>query len=250
MKDFEAQTYGERIAPVYDDWYPSGDNSVAAVALLTELAGDRGPALELGIGTGRIAIPLAAAGIEVRGVDASEAMVSKLHAKPGGGAIPVTMGDFADVPVDGEFGLVYIAFNTLFALTTQDQQLRCFENVAAHLAPNGLFLLEAFVPNLPRFTRHQNVSAIAIETDEVRLDVSIHDPVTQQIRSQHLLLGESGVRLYPVVVRYAWPSELDLMARLAGLRLRDRWGGWRREPFTADSTSHVSVYELALHLRA
>lgn len=241
MKGYETETYGELIADVYDDWYPAG-NAEGAVTLLTELA-TGGRVLELGIGTGRIALPLAEAVLEVQGIDASPAMVAKLRAKPGGERIPVTFGDFAEVPVPGVFDLVFVAFNTLFSLPDQEAQVRCFRNVATHLKPNGVFAMEAFVPDLTRYARLQNTSAIAVELDEVRMDVSIHDPVTQQVRSQHLVLAESGLRLRPVVIRYAWPSELDLMGQLAGLRLRERWGGWHREPFTAHSQSHVSVYE-------
>lgn len=244
MKNFEKETYGERVADVYDNWYLDERNPDAAVQVLTELARG-GRVLELGIGTGRISLPLMGAGVEVHGIDASPAMVEKLRAK-GAESIPVTFGDFADVPVDGMFNVVFIAFNMLFALTTQEAQLRCFRNVAAHLDTHGVFVIEAFVPNVARFTRGQNVSTIDVQTDEVRMDVSLHDPVTQQVRSQHLVFAEGGVHLYPVVIRYVWPSELDLMARLAGLRLRDRWGGWNREPFTADSGNHVSVYERAV----
>ncbi len=197
-----------------------------AVAFLVELA-HAGPALELAIGTGRLALPLAERGVEVHGIDASEAMVARLRSKSGGERIPVTIGDFADVPIEGRYALVYVVFNTLFALQTQEAQIRCFRNVAACLADGGVFVVEAFVPDLSRFDRGR------------------HHPVEQRVESQHVLLSEQGIRFYPVQIRYAYPSELDLMARLAGLQLRARFGGWRREPFTAASAMHVSVYERA-----
>lgn len=194
------------------------------------------------IGTGRIALPLAGRGIEVHGIDASEAMIARLRAKPGGERIPVTVGDFADVAVEGRFRLVYLVFNTLFALPSQDDQVRCFRNVAAHLTDDGVFVIEAFVPDLARFDRGQRTCLNRVTLDEVVLGVSRHDPVHQRVDSQHVLLRADGIRLLPVSIRYTWPAELDLMARLAGLRLRDRWSGWRREPFTAGSGLHVSVY--------
>ena len=242
MDGYTADTYGERIAAIYDDWYSGHDE--AAITTLGELARG-GPALELGIGTGRIALPLAARGVEMHGIDASEAMVARLRAKPGGTSLPVTVGDFAAVPVEGRFSLVFAVFTTFFALTTQEDQVRCFRNVAPRLTEDGVFLIEAFVPDLARFVRGQHTQTRRVETDRVILHVSRHDPVLQQVTSQDIEICEAGTRLYPVVVRYAWPAELDLMARLAGLRLRHRWGGWQREPFTAASTTHVSVYERA-----
>lgn len=241
MEGYEAETYGERIAERYDQLYAELDPKDAAETL-AELAQRRGRVLELAIGTGRIALPLAARGVEVHGVDVSEAMVARLRSKPGGEAIPVTMGNFADVPVEGRYGVVFVAFNTFFGLTTQEEQVRCFENVAAHLADDGVFLLEMFVPDVTRFDRKQRVSAIAVELDEVQLEATNYDPVAQRSTSQHVFLSASGVDLYPVVIRFAWPAELDLMARLAGLRLHERWGDWDRRPFTADSERHVSVY--------
>src|SRR5213080_2890727 len=241
MDDYEPiMSFGEAVAEIYDD-IPRGDES-AAVAFLEELAGD-GPALELAIGTGRIALPLAARGIRVDGVDFSTAMVARLREKPGGGDISVTIGDFAEVPVAGAFRLIYVVFNTLFNLLTQEDQVRCFENVAAHLDEEGSFVVEAFVPTfLTRLRDDQYVDAEAIGVDEVRLDVGRHDPVTQRLDESHVWLTREGVRLFPIITRYAWPSELDLMARIAGLRLRERWGGWSREPFDSVSSTHVSVY--------
>ena len=244
MDEYGASTYGDRVADVYDEWFPTDDSVEAAVETLAELAGDQ-PALELAIGTGRIAIPLAARRVDVRGIDASEAMVARLRAKPGGRGIPVTIGDFADVDVDGPFGLVFIVFNTLFALLSQEDQLRCFHAVADRLTPGGAFVVEAFVPDPTRYSHGQRVSASRVGVDDVWLEVGSHDAATQRIDSSRVVIGAAGVRTYPVRLRYAWPSELDLMARLAGLRLRARWGGWRREPFDSASTSHVSVWERA-----
>jgi SAM-dependent methyltransferase len=216
----------------------------AAVLFLAELAGS-GPVLELAIGTGRIALPLAERGIDVRGIDASEEMVARLRSKPGGASIPVTFGDFADVAVEGRYTLVYVVFNTLFALPTQEAQIRCFENVAAHLANEGLFVIEAFVPDLTRFDRDQRVDANRVGLDEVWIHVDRHHAAEQRVESQHVRLSEHGVRLYPVQIRYAYPSELDLMARLAGLRLRERFDGWQKAPYSGAPGTCVSVYERA-----
>ncbi len=243
MEGFEPRTYGDLIADIYDELYGTLDPT-AAVEALAALAG-AGPALELAIGTGRVALPLAQRGVEVHGIDVSEAIVERLRAKPGGDRIPVTIGDFADVGVDGRFSLVFVAFNTFFALTSQRDQVRCFANVAARLVEDGVFALEAFVPDVARFQRQQSVSAPRVELDLVMLDVARHDPVTQRIDAQTVAITPAGVRLQPIHLRYAWPAELDLMAQLAGMRLRDRWGDWDRGPFTADSGKHVSLYELA-----
>lgn len=245
MEGYGPETYGDRIADVYDDWYSEQAHFLdteGAVEALTGLAGP-GPVLELAVGTGRLALALAERGLEVHGIDASEAMVAKLRGKPGGDRVRVTIGDFADVGVEGRYPLVFVAFNTFFALLTQDDQVRCFENVAARLTADGVFALEVFFPDLARFDRGQRANANIVEVDRVVLDASRHDPIAQRVASQHISITASGVRLFPVNVRYAFPSELDLMARLAGLRLRDRWGGWRHEPFTEQSGRHVSVYE-------
>ena len=241
MKGFNpANSFGETVAATYDD-EPRGDEA-DAVAFLARLAGD-GRALELAIGTGRIALPLAARGVAVDGIDISPAMVARLSDKQGGEAISVSLGDFADVAVTGAYRLVYVVFNTLFNLLTQDAQVRCFENVAAHLDDDGVFVVEAFVPGfLYRLRNDQYVDAEAIGVDEVMLDVARHDPVQQLLDESHVSLSRQGVVVTPIVARYAWPSELDLMARLAGLRLKDRWGGWNQEPFTSASGLHVSVY--------
>ena len=240
MKDYEpVMSFGEDVAEAYDD-APRGDED-AAVAFLEGMAGG-GPALELAIGTGRIALPLAARGVRVDGVDLSTAMVERLRAKPGGDRIEVTIGDFADVPVTGTYRLIYVVFNTLFNLLTQEDQVRCFENVAAHLASEGSFVIEAGSPAAHYQLRNdQYVDAESIEVDAVKLDLLRHDPAKQTIDESHVSISGAGVRLNPIVQRYAWPAELDLMARIAGLRLKERWDGWNREPFT-NKHNVVSVY--------
>jgi len=234
-------TYGDVWAAVYDDEFHAPGDAESVAAFLASFARG-GPALELGIGTGRVALPLAARGVEVKGVDASRAMVDQMRQKPGGDAIDVAFGDFADVPIDGDFALVYVVFNTLFALLTQEDQVRCFKNVAAHLRPSGRFVIEAFVPDVARYARGQYVQTRRVDVDGVILDVARLDAATQVVTSQVVALRRDGVRLLPVKLRFAWPSELDLMAQLAGLELRERWSGWRQEPFTGRSTGHVSVY--------
>jgi SAM-dependent methyltransferase len=242
MESFDpAMAFGEDVTESYDDLNQRGDE-VDTVALLAALA-HGGRALELAIGTGRIAVPLAARGIRVDGVDISPAMVAKLRAKAGADQISVVMGDFAEVPVPGTYQLIFVVFNTLFNLLTQDAQVRCFENVAAHLTSDGSFVVEAFVPAyFYRLRDNQYVDVEAVAVDQVRLDVARHDPVMQLLEESHVSLSSGGVRVNPIVTRYAWPSELDLMARIAGLRLKDRWAGWNRQPFTSTSTKHVSVY--------
>lgn len=233
--------YGDRWAAIYDDHHASLDPQ-PAVEFLAGLAGD-GRVLELGVGTGRVALPLAARGIMVEGVDASVAMVERLRAKPGGESIPVTIGDMAEVPVSGLFRLVYLVFNTLFGLLSQERQAECFRNAAHVLDPGGMFVIECFVPDLTRFDRDQRVQALAVTADHAVIEVSRHDAAEQRVTTQIITLDSNGTHLQPVAVRYSWPSELDLMAASAGLRLRERHSGWRRQPFTSASTSHVSVYQ-------
>ena len=239
MNFYSDETYGESVAGVYDEWHSEYDSH--AIHALAELA-QGGRALELGIGTGRIALPLSAKGIEVHGIDAANSMISRLQAKPGSDRITVTQGNFADVPVTGKFELVYIVFNTFFALSSQDEQVRCFRNVAAHLSPGGCFVIEAFVPDVTRFSGGQVNWATKVTTDEVQLDVGQHDAATQRVVSQKVVIKNGAVQMYPLEIRYAWPSELDLMAQLAGLRLRERWSSWQREPFSSDSGQHISVF--------
>ena len=249
MNNYTAATYGDKIAAVYDEMYPMRANVGPTVDALAQFA-NGGAALELGIGTGRVALPLAERGVEVHGIDASEAIVAKMRAKPGGDAIPVTISDFSEFRLrdgasDKKFSLVYVVFNTLFQATSQEAQVQCFRSAAAHLTDDGVFVVEAFVPDPTRFVRNQNISAGRVESDLVSLDISSHDPVNQLVHSQHLFVSESGIKLYPVQVRYSWPSELDLMAQLAGMRLRERWSDWDGSPFTASSENHISIYESA-----
>jgi SAM-dependent methyltransferase len=235
--------FGERAASVYDErvgemFDPGAVEPV--VELLADLA-EQGRALEFGIGTGRIALPLAGRGVPVVGIDNSEAMVARLRAKPGGDDIDVTIGDFATTRGDGEFSLVYLVFNTIFNLVTQDEQVACFQNAAAHLRSGGRFVIETGVPDLQSLPLGQTI--IPFRADPEGISVDVYDVVTQRFSSQHYVFTEDGVQAFPVELRYAWPSELDLMARLAGLTLQNRWAGWQREPFRSLSRAHVSVYE-------
>jgi SAM-dependent methyltransferase len=244
MKDYEpVMTFDAANAEVYDALAQRGDEE-ATVALLAALA-DGGRALELAIGTGRIALPLAATGIAVDGIDFSEPMVAKLRAKPGGAQLDVTMGDFADVGVNGTYRLIYVVFNSFFNLLEQDDQIRCFENVAAHLADDGCFVIEGgcTLTFIDQLRGGQYVEAEHIGVDNVRFDLLRFDPSTQILHENHVHVShDDGITFNPVMQRYAWPSELDLMGRLAGLSLRERWGGWNRQAFTARSDNVVSVY--------
>lgn len=234
-------SFDKESARVYDKLSRRGDEE-ETVDFLAGLAGD-GPALELAIGTGRIALPLAERGVRVDGIDISGAMVEQLRSKPGGDRLSVTIGDFADVGVDGTYRLIYVVFNTFYNLLTQDDQVRCFENVASHLTDDGSFVIEAALPNdLYRLRNGQYVDAEDVAVDYVRLDVARHDPVKQLLEESHVTLSAQGVSVNPIVTRYVWPSELDLMARIAGLRLKARYAGWKGEALTASSERHVSVY--------
>jgi SAM-dependent methyltransferase len=235
--------FGEPVAARYDEssaemFEPAVVDPVAD--FLADLAG-QGAALELGIGTGRIALPLSRRGIRVHGIDLSAAMVARLRAKAGAERIGVTVGDFATTTVDGRFSLAYLVFNTIGNLTTQDEQVACFQNVAAHLDPGGCFVIEVGVPQLQRLPPGETVRAFAVTPTHLGFDE--YDVASQGLISHHYTVGDGRLELGSLPQRYVWPAELDLMARLAGMRLRERWGGWRREPFTSDSTSHVSVWE-------
>jgi SAM-dependent methyltransferase len=235
--------FGEAVAARYDDASDpvfAPELIDATVGLLTDLAGG-GPALEFGIGTGRIAVPLAARGVPVAGIDLSEAMVARLREKPGADAIDVTIGDFATTRVDGTFALVYLVFNTISNLTTQDAQVACFENAAAHLEPGGCFLIEVGVPQLQRLPPGETVRPFDISPTHLGFDE--YDVANQGLISHHYTLRDGAFDPVSVPFRYTWPAELDLMARIAGMRLRERWSGWSRAPFTSDSRSHVSVWE-------
>lgn len=241
MEAYDSTTYGERFAGSYDEYVRGKFDEEAEVALLAELA-DGGRVLELGVGTGRVAIPLAEAGLEVHGIESSPAMMQQLQQRPGGELVKVTLGDFADAGVPGPFSLCLAVFSTFLMLPSQEDQVRCLANVASLLDPGGVFVVEAFVP---RFTAagSQPVGVLRSEVDGVLLEASHVDPVEQRVDIQRIALSPSGTELFPSSVRYVYPAELDLMARLAGLQLRDRWSGWRREPFTAQSVWNISVYQ-------
>ena len=235
--------FDERLAARYDqDLAEAFDPKVVGpiVDLLVELAGS-GKALELGIGTGRIALPLARRGVPTYGIDLSKAMVAKLRQKPGGDEIDVTIGDFATATVDGTFSVAYLIFNTIFNLTTQAAQVACFRNVANHLQPGGRFLVETHMPDLQRLPPGQTI--LPFHVGETRWSFDEYAVATQGLVSHHFRIVDGRVERVSIPFRYAWPAELDLMAQMAGMRLRDRWSGWAREPFTDSSRNHVSVWE-------
>jgi SAM-dependent methyltransferase len=202
--------------------------------------------LELASGTGRITIPLAQLGYDVTGIEGSPDMVAKIRAKRGGEDIPVIIGDMADVAVDGSFSHVCLIYNTLFNLPDQEAQIRLFANTAKVLMPGGTFLIETFVPKLDHFTDNQMVRTRRLDMESLWLEACNHDPVAQTFHFQRVRINQDGMKLVPFPMRYAYPPELDLMARLAGLSLKHRWAGWQKEPFTANSKMHVSVYEKLL----
>ncbi len=236
-----SESFGPDVASHYDD-EPRGDER-AAVDFLADLAGD-GTALELAIGTGRIALPLADKGVPVDGIELSRAMVDRLRAKPGGEALHVTLGDMSAVGTGKTYRVVYLVFNTVFNLLTQDDQVACFENAARHLTEDGAFLVEAAVPS-SSLPSHSYARPEDVQAQAVTLDVCTYDPVTQILDENHVRISQDeGIRFGPISCRLAWPSELDLMARLAGLRLEQEWGGWQRQPYTG-TDAHVSVYRRA-----
>ena len=230
-----AATYDEDAADTFDPAVLD-----PAVDVLAELAGG-GPALELGVGTGRVALPLARRGVRVHGIDLSGPMLDQLRAKPGASDVAVTTGDMATTRVPGTFALVYLVRNTIMNLTTQDEQVACFQNVAAHLEPGGCFVIEVGVPDLQRLPPGETVRPFTVSP--TRLGFDEYDIASQGLISHHYTVVDGGLEVHSVPFRYAWPAELDLMARIAGMRLRERWGGWMRDPFTSDSTRHVSVWE-------
>jgi SAM-dependent methyltransferase len=234
--------FGEEVAARYDaSSAEMFDPAVVdpAVDFLAALAGG-GRALELGIGTGRIALPLAARGVEVHGIELSEAMAARLRAKPDGDAIGVTVGDFATTRVDGTFTVAYLVFNTISNLTTQEQQVACFANVAAHLEPGGTFVIEVGVPDLQRLPPGETVRPFHVSDD--RLGFDEYDLANQGLISHHLRIVDGRAIRNSIPFRYAWPAEFDLMARLAGMSLRERWSDWHREPYTSESRKHISVW--------
>lgn len=235
--------FDERIAKGYDaKWAELNEPAVVdpAVSFLADLAGT-GAALELGIGTGRIALPLSQRGVRVHGIELSPAMVAQLQAKPGTDHIDVTIGDFATTRVDGTFKLAYLVLNTITNLTTQDEQVECFRNVAAHLEPGGDFAIEVYIPELQRLPPGETIHAFAVTP--THLGFEEYDVATQIAFSHHYWMVDGQMETFSAPFRYVWPAELDLMARLAGMTLRERWSSWKGEPFTSDSRSHVSVWE-------
>jgi len=235
--------FDERVAARYDESAAEMFDSAIVdpvVDFLVEIAGN-GRALELGIGTGRIALPLAQRGVPVHGIELSKAMAATLRAKPGGEDIGVTIGDFSRASVDGTFSVAYLVFNTIMNLTTQAAQVACFRNVAAHLDAGGCFVIEVGVPELQRLPPGETIRAFHVS--ETRWGLDEYDVARQGLTSHHFEIVDGRLERFSVPFRYAWPAELDLMAELAGMRLRERWSGWRREPFTSDSRKHVSVWE-------
>jgi SAM-dependent methyltransferase len=235
--------FDERVAARYDEMYAYQAEPAAVdpiVGFVADLAGN-GAALELGIGTGRIALPLAQRGVPVHGIELSKAMVERLRSKPGGEDIEVTIGDFATATVEGTFSVAYVVFNTIMNLTTQAAQVGCFRNVAAHLAPGGCFVVETMIPELQRLPAGE--TARVFHVSETRWGIDEYDVATQGLTSHHFEIVEGKLERSFFPGRYVWPSELDLMAQLAGMTLRERWADWNREPFTNESGKHVSIWE-------
>lgn len=241
MDPFTISTFGELNAEDYDALHNPGSTD-ETVRFISDLNLSGADILELAIGTGRIALPLTAHGYKVSGIEGSPEMVAKLREKPGGEDIPVVIGDMADAAIDGTFDHAFLVFNTLFNLQSQKEQARCFANTAKRLNPGGSFLIEAFVPDMSGFHDNTRVSARNFSRNSVWLDAVQHDPVRQLLEFQRIRITESGTKLVPLRLRYAWPAEIDLMAQLAGLKLEGRWGGWTREPFSSRSRSHISLY--------
>ena len=235
--------FGERVAARFDERYgylAAAEVVDPIISFLAEFA-KNGTALELGIGTGRIALPLAQRGVRVHGIDLSEAMVARLRTKPGAEQIGVTIGDLATTSVEGTFSVAYLVANTIMNLTTQDEQVACFQNVAAHLEPGGCFVLEVLVPGLQRLAPGETFRPFDVSPTHLGFDE--YDAARQGLVSHHYWIEDGTVDVVSIPFRYVWPSELDLMARLAGMTLRERWSGWKREPFTSESAKHVSVWE-------
>ena len=244
MDGFDPKTsFGRDVSLRYDAEDTRGDEE-QTVAFLARLAGGR-EALELAVGTGRIGLPLTRAGVPVHGIEMSHDMVDRMREKPGGDAVEVTIGDMSRVGTGRSYGLVYLVYNTIGNLLTQDDQVRCFENAARHLTDSGVFVLECRVPDAPSRPGHQFVDADRVGVDHVALDVCRYDPLSQVLDKTHVRIDSDGIAFDPISLRLAHPPEFDLMARIAGLRLRERWGGWNEEPFDAASWRHVSIYERA-----
>jgi len=244
MDEITAGKYGDDWAHVYDELFQNRDDLTVVSDTLASLAGD-GPVLEFGIGTGRLALPLAERGLKVYGIDNSEEMLRRMRAKPGADKITAVLGDCTRdlIGEEGAFSLVFIAFTTLFLLGPQDTQVECFKNAARHLRKGGVFVVEAFVHDRTRFHQFQEVVTTKVGENVVGFRVGILDPVNQVLRTQHIELTPEGIKFRPNWLRYVYPSEMDLMARLAGMRLRERWSSWSKAPFTAESVTQIGVYE-------
>ena len=241
MKGFGPSTFGELNADEYDALHNPGTTD-ACVDLIAELASG-GTVLELAIGTGRIALPLSERGLAVSGFDASAEMLEILRAKPGGSSIQTWVDDMAAFETDQTFDIAFLVFNTLYNLTRQADQISCFQHVAKHLKPGGRFLVEAFMPNRDSFENNQAVRTKYVSFDKVWLEAVQHDPIAQKLNYQRIRISKHGTELKPLPMRYVWPAELDLMAQLAGLHPVAHWGGWQKQPLTAESSMYVIVYE-------
>lgn len=246
MDEWHETDYGARFAADYDlrafGAPPESETEDAVSFLSTMLEGTGGRLLELGSGTGRLLVPLAERGLDVQGIELSPEMVARMHEKPGGEAIPVLVGDMASFQLPERFDVVLLAYNTLFSIVSQERQVECLRAAAEHLAPGGKLVIECYAPYPMTKLPPKNVLTYSLKVDEVVLMPTLHDQVEQTIEVNVVVLREDGIRLFPSRVRYAWPAEIDLMARLAGLTLSERWSDWTREPFGSGSDGHVSVY--------
>ncbi len=245
MAEFDSRAYGKAAAETYDAQYPEMGQEDPMVRALATWAG-RGPALELGIGTGRVAIPLARRGVPVDGIDVSEEMLAQLRSKVGKAPVRAMVADMTDFRLDRTYSLVYVVFNTFYMAASAEGQANCFTTVARHLEPGGLFVLQVFFPDLSRYHHNQSTMTHEVKEEAVYLEFSRLDPASQTIHQHQVTLSERGIRTKPIEIRFVWPNEMDLMARCAGLRLKGRWGGWQKEPFTADSRGlYVAAYQKA-----
>jgi SAM-dependent methyltransferase len=240
--NFDASTFGDKIAASYDEFGGIPDDTEAAVDFLAERAGKQ-TVLELGVGTGRLAIPLNERGYRVEGIDASAEMIRQMRLHPGGELIPVTVGTFATIGGDKTYSMIFSVFNSFLGLESQDEQVSCIRTAAEHLTQDGCLIIEAEVPEMRLYSRGQNTHVYEVTPNRIVMSASLVDPVGQHVTMSRIVATEDGLRMFPWKIRYVWPSELDLMARLGGLELTERWGGWHHEPFTAFSFRHVSVYK-------
>jgi len=240
MKDYRASTYGDKVADIYDKEY--GDFDPEMIERIFEFA-PNGSAFELGIGTGRVALPLLKKGMKVDGIDSSISMVNKLKAKPGSKNISIQIGDFSKFQTAKKYDVVFVVFNTFFSLLTQDDQISCFKSVYNALKPDGKFIIEAFVPDPARLAKGQTTMISDIEQDSVSMEYTMYDVADQMVTSQLVRISEKGIKMVPIIIRYAYPAEFDLMAKLTGFELSERWANWKKEPFTSKSGFHISVYK-------